>query len=76
MIQLLLTLALASTDTQDTYQYVESIKQEVDGVACSVDDIRLRGQPGEVCLIDPPKKHIYGDYNVCTYLVTCYKLKR
>ena len=76
MIQLFLAFALASSEPQDQYQYVESIKQKVDGVPCSIDEVNLRGQPGVVCLIDPPKKHIYGDYNVCTYLVTCYNLRR
>jgi len=66
MFKFILALSIANA-APGSYQYVASFKQPVDGVPCSLDDIQVP----QSCIIHPPHKTIQGDYNVCTYLVTC-----
>ena len=75
MIQIFLSMALAGA-ANPSYEYVDSYKQDVDGVPCSIDALKLPDEPGLICLAHPPKKKVYGDYNVCTFLVSCYEIKR
>jgi len=64
LLQLIISFAMA-----DTYDYVHTEVQKVDGRPCEVFVPMIPEKM--MCVAGIPTKTIYGDYNTCTWLVSC-----